>query len=70
MGREAGVQPPCDDWPYYKAADNPTYSHDLQATVLHVRGIDHEKLTFRHNGIDRRLTAVRGRVVKEILFQV
>ncbi|MFL5243523.1 MAG: DUF1501 domain-containing protein [Gemmataceae bacterium] len=55
-----------DEWSY-KAAKNPTYCYDLHATVLHLLGIDHEKLTFRHNGIDRRLTDVHGHVIGEIL---
>ncbi|MEO5803214.1 MAG: DUF1501 domain-containing protein, partial [Verrucomicrobiota bacterium] len=55
-----------DEWSY-KAATNPTYCYDLHATVLHQLGIDHEKLIFRHNGIDRRLTDVHGEVIKEII---
>jgi arylsulfatase A-like enzyme len=55
-----------DEWSY-KAIKNPTYCYDLHATVLHLLGIDHEKLTFRHNGIDRRLTDVHGHVIEEIL---
>jgi hypothetical protein len=55
-----------DEWSY-KAVENPTYCYDLHATVLHLLGIDHEKLTFRHNGIDRRLTDVHGHVIQEIL---
>ena len=55
-----------DEWSY-KAAKNSTYCYDLHATVLHLLGIDHEKLTFRHNGIDRRLTDVHGHVIGEIL---
>jgi hypothetical protein len=55
-----------DEWSY-KAAKHPTYCYDLHATVLHLLGIDHEKLTFRHNGIDRRLTDVHGEVIHEIL---
>ncbi|HEY1861886.1 MAG TPA: DUF1501 domain-containing protein [Gemmataceae bacterium] len=55
-----------DEWSY-KAAEHPTYCYDLHATVLHLLGIDHEKLTFRHNGIDRRLTDVHGRVIPEIM---
>jgi hypothetical protein len=55
-----------DQWSY-KAVENPTYCYDLHATVLHLLGIDHEKLTFRHNGIDRRLTDVHGRVIREII---
>ena len=42
----------------YQAAQGKTYCYDLHATVLHLLGIDHEKLTFRHDGIDRRLTDV------------
>jgi hypothetical protein len=59
---------PSDEWGY-KPADrkNPTEVYDVHATVLHLLGIDHEKLTFRHNGIDRRLTDVHGRVISEIL---
>jgi uncharacterized protein (DUF1501 family) len=41
--------------------------HDLHATILHLLGFDHEKLTFRHNGRDERLTDVAGRVVHEVL---
>lgn len=55
-----------DEWSY-KAAVNPAYCYDLHATVLHLLGIDHERLTFRHNGIDRRLTDVHGHVITELL---
>ncbi|GMV92758.1 MAG: hypothetical protein AMXMBFR82_25360 [Candidatus Hydrogenedentota bacterium] len=55
-----------DEWSY-KAVDKPTYCYDLHATVLYLLGIDHEKLTVRHNGIDRRLTDVHGHVIHEIL---
>jgi hypothetical protein len=55
-----------DEWSY-KALENATYCYDLHATVLHLLGIDHERLTFRHNGIDRRLTDVHGQVIREIL---
>ncbi|MBI4600905.1 MAG: DUF1501 domain-containing protein [Planctomycetes bacterium] len=55
-----------DEWSY-KAAVNPTYCYDVHATVLHLLGIDHERLTFRHNGIDRRLTDVHGSVIGEIV---
>jgi hypothetical protein len=51
----------------FRAAVDRTYCYDLHATVLHLLGINHEKLTFRHNGIDRRLTDVHGQVVTEIL---
>jgi hypothetical protein len=55
-----------DEWSY-KAAENPTYCYDVHATLLHLLGIDHEKLTFRHNGIDRRLTDVHGHVLHGII---
>ena len=51
----------------WKAAVNPTYSYDFHATALHLLGIDHERLTFYHNGIQRRLTDVHGHVIKELL---
>lgn len=48
-------------------AENPVHVHDFHATILHLLGFDHEKLTFRHAGRDFRLTDVRGNVVREIL---
>ncbi len=41
--------------------------HDLQATILHLMGLDHEQLTYRHMGRDFRLTDVSGRVVQKML---
>ncbi len=55
-----------DEWSYQTATE-PNYCYDLHATVLHLLGIDHERLIFRHNGIDRRLTDVHGEVVRPIL---
>lgn len=55
-----------DEWSY-KAIDRPVYCYDLHATVLHLLGIDHTRLTYRHNGIDRRLTGVHGSVLSELL---
>lgn len=55
-----------DDWSY-KAVDKPTYCYDVHATLLHLFGIDHTRLTYLHNGINRRLTDVHGNVVREIL---
>ncbi len=55
-----------DEWSY-KAVEHPTYCYDVHATILHLLGIDHERLTFRHNGIDRRLTDVHGHVIQPIL---
>jgi hypothetical protein len=51
----------------YAAAENKVHVHDLHATLLHLLGIDHERLTFRYSGRDFRLTDVHGRVVQEIL---
>jgi hypothetical protein len=51
----------------YRAVDEQTYCYDLHATILHLLGIDHERLTVRHNGVDRRLTDVHGHVIESIL---
>jgi hypothetical protein len=51
----------------WKAVERPIPWHDLHATILHLFGIDHEQLTFYHNGIQRRLTNVHGEVLREIL---
>ena len=55
-----------DDWGY-KAEEGRTWCYDLHATILHLLGINHEKLTFRQSGIDRRLTDVHGHVIEHIL---
>ncbi|MCB1234049.1 MAG: DUF1501 domain-containing protein, partial [Verrucomicrobiae bacterium] len=51
----------------FNVARDPVHVHDLNATLLHQLGIDHERLTFRFQGRDYRLTDVHGRVVREIL---
>jgi len=51
----------------YNVVENPVHIHDLNATVLHTLGIDHEKLTYRFQGRDFRLTDIHGEVVKNIL---
>lgn len=51
----------------WKSVENPVPWHDFHATVLHLLGIDHERLTYYHNGIQRRLTNVHGRVLHDIL---
>ena len=51
----------------FKAVENRVSIHDLHATILHLLGIDHEKLTYRYAGRDFRLTDVFGNVVKDIL---
>ena len=53
----------------YKPLDRtrPTTVYDIHATILHQLGLDHTRLTFRHNGIDRRLTDVHGHVIKSLI---
>lgn len=51
----------------FKAVENPVHPHDLQATILHLFGFDHTKLTYRYSGRDFRLTDVEGNVIREIL---
>jgi hypothetical protein len=51
----------------FHIAENPVHVHDLQATILHLLGFDHEKLTYHHAGRDFRLTDVHGKVIKGIL---
>ena len=51
----------------FKAVENKLSVHDLNATILHLLGLDHTRLTFRHNGIQRRLTDVHGHVIHDIL---
>jgi Protein of unknown function (DUF1501) len=55
-----------DDYGYY-AAENKMHVHDLHATILHLLGLDHERLTYRYAGRDFRLTDVAGRVATDIL---
>jgi len=59
---------PSDEWGYKPLdRENPTQVYDIHATILHLLGIEHTHLTFRHNGIDRRLTDVHGHVIPEII---
>lgn len=51
----------------FKAVTDKVHVHDLQATILHLLGLNHEKLTYRFAGRDYRLTDLDGRVVKELL---
>jgi uncharacterized protein (DUF1501 family) len=67
----AGVKPgfsygTTDEFGYQAVGDVATI-YDLHATLLHVLGLDHERLTFYHNGIERRLTDVHGEVIRPIL---
>jgi hypothetical protein len=51
----------------YNITDKPVHIHDLNATIMHLLGIDHERLTYRFQGRDFRLTDVHGQVVHDIL---
>jgi hypothetical protein len=59
---------PSDEWGYKPLVrSDATEVYDIHATILHQLGIDHEKLTFRHNGVDRRLTDVHGHVIHPLI---
>jgi uncharacterized protein (DUF1501 family) len=67
----AGIKPGAsvgesDEWSW-KAVSGVTTNHDFHATILHLLGLRHDRVTFRHGGVDRRLTDVHGRVIDEIL---
>jgi hypothetical protein len=51
----------------FRAVENPVSVHDLHATMLHLLGFDHERLTYRHAGRDFRLTDVSGEVVRPVV---
>jgi hypothetical protein len=51
----------------FQAVENRVHVHDLHATLLHLLGFDHTRLTYRHAGRDFRLTDVQGRVVQELI---
>ncbi|MCC6881479.1 MAG: DUF1501 domain-containing protein, partial [Verrucomicrobiales bacterium] len=66
-GVKAGTAYGATDEHGYEAVENPVHLHDLHATMLHLLGLDHEQLTFRHAGRDFRLTDVAGQVVQGVL---
>ena len=66
-GTKGGIVHGSSDDYGYLPAENPVHINDFHATILHLLGLDHERLTYRHAGRDFRLTDVRGRVVREIL---
>jgi uncharacterized protein (DUF1501 family) len=66
-GVKGGVHYGATDEFGYKAVENKVHGNDLHATILHLLGMDHEKLTYRHNGRDYRLTDVGGNVIRELL---
>jgi hypothetical protein len=51
----------------YKAVENVTTVYDFHATILHLLGLNHERLTYYHNGFERRLTDVHGHVIRDVL---
>jgi hypothetical protein len=66
-GIKAGISYGETDDYCYNVVDRPVHIHDQNATILHCLGLNHEKLTFRYQGRDFRLTDIHGNVVKEIL---
>jgi len=66
-GVKGGFQYGASDELGFSVAEQPVHVHDLQATILHQLGFDHEKLTYRFQGRDYRLTDVHGRVVEDLL---
>ncbi len=66
-GIKGGITYGATDELGYDAVENPVHVHDFHATMLHLLGIDHERLTYRFQGRDFRLTDVAGEVVKPIL---
>jgi hypothetical protein len=66
-GVKAGTVYGATDELGFKAVEKPVHVHDLQATMLHLLGLDHTKLTYRHSGRDFRLTDVHGRVISDWL---
>jgi Protein of unknown function (DUF1501) len=66
-GLKRGVAYGATDEVGYRAVENRTSWYDFHATILHLLGIQHERLTYYHNGIQRRLTNVHGEIVRDIL---
>ena len=66
-GVKAGVSHGESDPWSWRAGEGKVYSYDLHATILHLMGIDHTKLSVRHDGTDRRLTDVHGHVIADVL---
>jgi hypothetical protein len=66
-GSKGGIEYGATDELGFSVAENPVHVHDFQATILHLLGFDHERLTYRFQGRDFRLTDVHGKVVEELL---
>ncbi len=67
-GIKGGVSHGATDQWSFRAVEDQTTGYDLHATILHLLGIDHERLTVRQDGIDRRLTDVHGQVIRDIIL--
>ena len=66
-GVKPGVTIGATDELGYNVVEDPVHVHDLHATILHLLGLDHKKLTYRFQGRDFRLTDVAGKVVTKLL---
>ena len=66
-GLKPGISYGSSDEVGYKPASDPVTVYDFHATILHLMGINHERLTYYHNGIQRRLTDVHGHVINGVL---
>ncbi|MBC7818077.1 MAG: DUF1501 domain-containing protein, partial [Planctomycetaceae bacterium] len=66
-GVKGGITHGATDELGYNAVQDIVHVHDLHATMLHLLGLDHERLTYRYQGRDFRLTDVHGRIVNEVL---
>jgi hypothetical protein len=66
-GVKAGLTYGATDELGFHAVENPLHVHDIQATILHLLGLDHERLTYHFQGRDFRLTDVHGTVAKALL---
>jgi hypothetical protein len=66
-GVQGGLRYGATDEAGYEAVRDKVHTHDLHATILHLLGLDHERLTYRYSGRDFRLTDVHGRVVHDLL---
>jgi hypothetical protein len=67
-GIKGGVSHGATDQWSFRAVEDQTTGYDLHATILHLLGIDHKRLTVRQDGIDRRLTDVHGQVIRDIIL--
>ncbi|HBP57147.1 MAG TPA: sulfatase, partial [Verrucomicrobiales bacterium] len=66
-GIQPGVTMGATDELGFNVVEDSVHVHDIQATILHLLGLDHERLTFRHQGRDYRLTDVHGQVVQQLI---